>query len=137
MAGVDFSGKWKEYKAENKEAVLKKMGVAEEKISQWVAFKPIMEMKHEGNKHILTLSGDDGKVFYNQTIEMDVPYTPAPIPGAPDLGEMVSTFEEGGIFRTKTTGKKEYIDDMTLENGELKVVQKCGGEECASYYKKV
>ena len=67
------------------------------------------------------------------------PFNPEVPPGAPNFGEMVCTFEDGGIFRTKCTAEdKDYHDDMTLEaNGEIKIVQRCGGVECTSYYTKV
>ena len=38
MAAVNFTGKWREDRSENKEGMMRKFGVPEENVSKWASY---------------------------------------------------------------------------------------------------
>ncbi|XP_072050341.1 fatty acid-binding protein Fh15-like [Amphiura filiformis] len=140
MATVNLTGKWKEDRSENKEAFLKKMGTPEEKVATFAAFKPACEMIHEGENITLKMLTPDGKTMSETKFTIGTPYTPVLPDGVPSLGELISTFVDGGkVMLTKTTSEKVDFNDYTyLEpNGDLKVVQKSGDVTSTSFWTKM
>ena len=74
MAGVDFTGKWRETRHENKEAMLRKMGVPEEVVPKWLAFTVTMELSSDGDVHCMKLSGNlfgQKKIFFVPHISLE------------------------------------------------------------------
>ena len=69
MAAVNFTGKWRENRSENKEAMMRKLGVPEENVSKWAAFKITMDITHEGDK------------FYMKTLGMYFMFAPLMVHG--------------------------------------------------------
>ncbi|XP_072050340.1 fatty acid-binding protein 2, liver-like [Amphiura filiformis] len=139
MATVNFTGKWMEDHADNKEAMLKKLGMPEEQAAQMVAFNMGIDIMHEGDNFTMTMLTPDGKEICVNKFSIGVPMTPTVPAGAIPMHEMVMSYVEGGkALRAKATGDNDYIDDTYLEpNGDMKVVQKAGDVTCTTIYKKM
>ncbi len=139
MAAVNFTGKWVEGESDNKEAMLRTLGLPEEQLPMIVAMKMGLEIIHEGDTFTMKEFAPDGTETSCNTFSIGEPFIPKMEEGGPSMGEMVASYTNGGkVLHVQNTGGKEYIDDTCMEpNGDLKVVQKSGDVTNTTIWKKM
>ena len=137
MAAVNFSGKWKEVRSENKEVLFAAMKLPEEVIKMYGAMKPTMEITHNGDE-IQMKTMNDGVIIKEDKFTVGVRFTPKVPAGVPEE-DYIASWEDGGkVLRTKNASKENgLVIDQKIDNGEVVVVETLGDVVATLFYAKV
>ena len=136
---VNFSGKWKEARAENKEATLAAMGIPQEMIKKLESKRNTIEFIHNGDNITSKTINEEGVVVMENTSKLGTPFIPKVPEGIPPVGEMICTLEDGGkVLYVRLTGEGKVPSSRTwIENGQLVAESKLGDATSKVWYDKV
>ncbi len=135
-----FTGKWVEGDSDNKEALMKKLGVPEDKIAAAMAVNMGIEMIQDGDNFTMKMLAPNGAVMATNKFSIGVPFEFKIPEGGHPMGELVCSWtDDGKVLHTEATGDQvDFVDDTHLQpNGDLKIVQRSGDVKNTTTWKKM
>ena len=136
---VNFTGKWKEVRAENKEATMAAMGIPQEMIKNLISKKNTLDFIHDGDNITTKTINEEGVVVMENSSKIGTPFIPKVPEGFPPVGEMICTLEDGGkVLCARLTGEGKVPSSRSwIENGQLVSESKLGDATSKVWYDKV